>query len=200
MALPYARTFDEIHLYLDLRPCICGETQFDDRTSTSVKVDGTAAERISGHCAGCGRQRQFTFEMPPGTPEISFDIRYGKGDAPSRLLDPGEWLGVSELYTVAAEEQLRELDPNDDDQITRTYYLLSSAAAAVDEVIKFLPDGSDEVPEGAFWSQAGRLVFETSPERFGRDRLLEERNDIRARVADYERRYSSQDDSASAER
>lgn len=200
MALPYARTFDEIHLYLDLRPCICGETQFEDRSSTSVTVDGTRAERISGHCAGCGRRRQFTFEMPPGTPEISFDIRYGKGDEPSRLLDAGEWLGVSELYAVAAEEQLRELDPNDDDQVTRTYYLLSSASAAIDEVIKFLPDNAAEIPEGAFWSQAGRLVFETSPERFGRDRLVEERDDIRARVADYERRYSSQDDSASAER
>ncbi|GAA4215178.1 hypothetical protein [Actinocatenispora rupis] len=203
MSLPYARTFDEIYLYLDLRPCVCGETQLDERVSTSVVVDGEPAERISGQCASCGRPRQFTFRMPPGPPEVSFEISYG-GDEPSRLLDPGEWLGVSELYGVAADEQTRDLDPADDEAVTRAYYLLASSLAAVDEVLKFLPAGAAEVPEGAFWSQAGRMVYETSAERFERDRLTAERAEIADRVAEFEQRYGASDDAdapdATAER
>jgi len=193
MSLPYARTFDEIYLYLDLRPCICGETQLDDRVSSSITVDGVPAERISGRCANCGRSRQFTFQMPPGPPEISFDIAYGRGDEPSRLLDPGEWLGVSELYAVAADEQIGELDPTDDEAVTRAYYLLSSSRAALDEVLKFLPPGGDEVPEGAFWSQAGRLVYETASDRFTRASLESEFDHVRSRITDFEQTYGSDD-------
>jgi hypothetical protein len=198
MNLPYARTFDEVYLYLDLRPCVCGATDLDERITSSVDVDGRPAERVSGHCGSCGRSRQFTFEMPAGPPDVSFEVQYGKGDEPSRLIDCGEWLGVSELYSSAAEQHLEGLgDEPDDEDLTRGYYLLTSALAALDEVIKFLPAGADEVPEGAFWSPAGRMVYENATERFGRDGLTDEREALRARVADFERRYGSSDDDTS---
>src|SRR5437667_443828 len=57
MSYPYARTFDEAYLYMELRPCVCGETEFD-RESVSSVVDGVPVERYSGQCPTCGRRRQ----------------------------------------------------------------------------------------------------------------------------------------------
>jgi len=55
VSLPYARTFDEAYLYISLRPCACGETEFEDRCAQSVAAAGVTGERISGRCARCGR-------------------------------------------------------------------------------------------------------------------------------------------------
>jgi type III secretion system (T3SS) SseB-like protein len=198
VSLPYARGYDEIYLYMGLRPCVCGETEFDDRVSTTLTVDDRPAERFSGHCSGCRRFRQFTFAMPEELPELSFDIRYG-GDEPSRLLDPGEWLGVAEMYTSSTEQGTPPGGLIDDDEITRAYYLLTSAVAALDEVLKFIPDGADAVPEGAFWSQAGHKMYEMMPDRFGRAGLERERERAQARVAEFEETYSSDGDDESAD-
>lgn len=195
MALPYARGYDEIYLYMGLRPCVCGETEFDDRVSTTVTLDDQPAERFSGHCGGCGRFRQFTFAMPAELPDLSFDVRYG-GDEPSRLLDPGEWLGVAELYTSSARLELGD-PPGEltgDDEITRVYYLLTSTVAALDEVLKFVPEGAGAVPEGSFWSQAGRLVYEMMPDRFGRDGLTRAREQAQARVDEFEEKYGTDEE------
>ncbi len=189
MSLPYARTFDEAYLYIGLRPCVCGGTEFEDRSAQSVAAGGVTGERISGHCATCGRYREFTFQMPDEPRELSFEVRYGHGDEPSRLLDPGEWLGVSELYALAAQDQLDAGELADDEDVTRVYYLLTSALAAVEEAAKFLPPDGDTVPEGAFWTQPGRLVFETLPERFSRARLADEHAALRQRVTEFEDKY-----------
>jgi hypothetical protein len=189
MSLPVARTFDEIFLFMELRPCVCGETRFEDRTSATVTVAGAPAERFTGRCAGCGRPRQFTFRLPDSAPTVSPEVRYGPDGLPSSLLDAGEWLGVSELYELGAREELDELDPGDEARVTRAYYLLTSARAALDEVVKFLPDGADAVPEGAFWSQPGRLVYEATPDRFTRERLSTDRAELRDRIANTVERY-----------
>jgi hypothetical protein len=205
MSLPYARTYDEAYLYISLRPCICGETEFEDRTSQTVAAGGVSAKRISGHCANCGRYREFTFRMSDESREISFEIRYGIGDEPSQLLDPGEWLGISDAATLAAQERLDFGELNENDDVTRVYYLLTSALAAVEETMKFLPGGpsgdgtaadGEMIPEGAFRSQADRLVFEAVPERFQRGRLTEERDMLRQRVVDFENKYGEEDDGA----
>lgn len=47
------------------------------------------------------------------------------------------------------------------------------ALAAVEEVLKFLPEGADRVPEELFTSERGREVFHKNPRRFERAGLLE---------------------------
>src|SRR5213083_2466686 len=152
MSYPYARTFDEAYLYMELRPCVCGETEFD-RESVSSVVDGVPVERYSGQCPTCGRRRQFTFRFPTEPQKITFDMHYGWGSEPSRLLDPGEWLGVADVFEANARAELGSGDITGDDQLTAIFYLLSSAAAATEEVLKFLPAGADRIPEDAFRSQ-----------------------------------------------
>lgn len=193
MTLPYGRTYDEIFLYMGLRPCLCGETELDDQVSTSLTVDGGPAERFSGRCASCGRSRHFTFAISEEPPPLSFDVQYG-GDEPSQLLDPGEWLGVAELYTSSVDAGTPDDGLADDEDITRAYYLLSSAAAALDEAVKFIPDGADQIPEGAFTSQAGRMIYEMMPERFTRAQLETERDRAHAQVREFADQYGTDDD------
>lgn len=177
MWLPYARTFDEAYLFMDLRPCPCGESDFD-KTSTTVLEGAEPAVAFSGDCTGCGRHRRFSFQVPDTVPELGTGVRFG-GDEPSRLLDAGEWLGVAELFETNARE-LAEVAGDagavDEDELG---YLTEASLAAFDEVVKFLPAGDgpdDAVPEGAFWSQPGRAILELSPGRFTRAELLAERD------------------------
>lgn len=194
MPVPYARTYDEAYLFMDLRPCPCGESEFE-RSSTSTPGDEGPVIRFTGTCPNCGRRREFSFRMPVELPELDFEVNYGPPAEPSQLLDAGEWLGVAELYEAVARERLGGADDRqlDDDEVTRTYYLLSSAVAATAEVLKFLPDGEPSVPESAFWSQAGRLVYESSPDRFTRDSLTTERDERSRRLSEFEERYGDED-------
>lgn len=185
MSLPYARTYDEAYLVMNLRPCVCGETELADRTSSAVTLGGEDGERFSGHCVSCGRHRRFTFRMRPTEPgEIDFEVRFGRGDEPSRLIDAGEWLGVAELYGQVAAERLAEGEPVGDD-VASLHHLLVSAAEAVGEVLKFLPPDAEEVPEGAFWSPGGRQAYEIAPERFTRAALRNAEGAARRRSEEY---------------
>jgi hypothetical protein len=98
------------------------------------------------------------------------------------------------MFSAAAQERLDGGELRDDDEITRTYYLLTSALAAIEEAMKFLPTARDAIAEGAFWTPAGRMFFEAAPDRFTRPRLSEQRSELRKRVDDFEERYADADD------
>jgi hypothetical protein len=100
--------------------------------------------------------------MPAGYPTFG-------GTEPSELLDAGEWLWVADLTAgnVPADDR------------AEAHRSLSVATAAVEEVVKFIPPGADEVPGDAFWSQRGREVRAAEPGRFQLDRLLVVRDTYR---------------------
>jgi hypothetical protein len=50
---------------------------------------------------------------------------------------------------------------------------LALANAAVEEMFTFLPDGAEEMPESAFWSQRGRDVRAAGRNRFRRKYLMQ---------------------------
>jgi len=149
----YARTNAEAHLYMDLRPCSCGEAQFD-RHSSVITDDGVLCSRYAGRCAGCGQPREFVFELPETfRPIASDEVEFGGSD-PSRLLDPGEWM-------VVALDRAKRGTRGD----------LAIARTAVEEVMKFMPDGAERVPDEAFTSERGRAIRDAEPGRFRRVRL-----------------------------
>ncbi|GII60374.1 hypothetical protein Skr01_04590 [Sphaerisporangium krabiense] len=179
MAFSVARTRDEAHLYLDLHPCgSCGsvDTEWDDGL---VSVDGETACHYAGTCAGCGTEREFLFGLPQRETASSRFPSFG-GPEPSELLDPGEWLWVADLTAGNV--------PADDPRAARQ--ALTIAMAAVEEVVKFIPPGREEVPEEAFWSLTGRRVRGREPGRFRLDRLLVVRDTYRALAAREEERLS----------
>jgi hypothetical protein len=173
MALPVARTRDEAHLYLDLRPCDCGsvETEWE---SGVVAVDAALAIAYSGTCSACGNAREFVFALPEHeVPPEEFPT-FG-GPEPSQLLDAGEWLWVADLTAG-------NVPPGDADAARQA---LTIARAAVEEVLKFIPDGQDDLPDQAFWSERGARVREEEPRRFGRERLMIVRDTYRDLAAEY---------------
>lgn len=163
----YARTNAEAHLYMELSPCACGETEFGGPSSV-VDDAGVLCSRYAGTCAGCGAAREFVFELPAAFRPIGDTIEFGGSD-PSRLLDPGEWMAV------AVERARRQPGSRADLQFAR---------AALEEVIKFLPAGAERVPDEAFTSERGRAIRDAEPGRFRRVRLaatLQAWSDILAR-------------------
>ena len=148
------RTSAEAHMYMDQRPCSCGDIEFERQSAVIMDRD-VLCTRYDGKCRTCGTPREFVFELPPTQRPITDRVEFG-GPDPSRLLDAGEWMAVSEYYA--------KLDPGTRDD-------LDIALAALDEVIKFLPDGVDSVPDKAFWSERGRIVRDREPGRFRRERL-----------------------------
>lgn len=159
--LRLARTNAEAHLYMDLRPCACGERRFA-RTSTVATIDGELASRYTGACARCGAPRSFEFRLPLEIiqPPVT-GVVYG-GPEPSELLDPGEWLSVSEDYARSVPLGTKL----DGDALRAARQRLACAIAALDEVRKFAPAGAVEVPPGAFITPFGRAMWDKEPGRF----------------------------------
>lgn len=168
MVLPLSRTNAEAHLYMDLRPCACGETRFGRDSAVVALDDGDLASRYTGTCARCGQPREFVFRLPAEIrmPEAANGYSYG-GDEPSQLIDPGEWLWVADAYAgqVPAEP------PTDPEQRRRSAALLHRAAAAVAEALKFIPADADRVPPASITSERGQEILRRQPERFRRNRL-----------------------------
>ncbi|WP_169986105.1 hypothetical protein [Microbispora sp. H10836] len=170
--MPYsiARSRDEAHLYLDLNPCACGSAG-TDWDSGLASAEGELVTCYEGRCAACGAEREYLFGLPEREVTPTGYPTFG-GAEPSELLDPGEWMWVADLTAGNVPE-----GPLPEGGERRQ--ALSIARAAVEEVIKFVPPGQDEVPEEAFWSERGRAVRAAEPGRFRLDRLLVVRDTYR---------------------
>jgi len=176
---PLARTNEEAHLYMELHPCVCGEADFEP-TSSVAQVGGAWISRYTGWCTGCGRERAFEFRQPDDI-AVPADGAWAPGTQPSELLDAGEWLLVADAYGSTGSDPAG-LSPAQREQVRTD---LVAAAAALDEVLKFLPAGGDEVPPEAFRSARGRAVRDAEPGRFRRVRLEAARQVYRAALDDF---------------
>ncbi|OLB75139.1 MAG: hypothetical protein AUI14_21645 [Actinobacteria bacterium 13_2_20CM_2_71_6] len=168
VGLPLARTNAEAHLYLSLQPCpVCGETRGRYRSSV-VTVDGDLASRYTGTCPRCGAERVFEFRIPTEVLPPPVDrVRFG-ADEPSQLLDPGQWLAY-------ADDRARRVPADRSglvgEELRAARHALATALAAVEEVLKFIPEGAEAVPADRFTTPEGRAVRDREPGRFGRARL-----------------------------
>ncbi|GAA2207359.1 hypothetical protein GCM10009850_028170 [Nonomuraea monospora] len=153
-------------MYLDLNPCACGsvETEWD---SGVLSIEGSLVKCYSGVCGGCRTEREHYFALPRREVMPRDWPAFG-GPEPSQLLDAGEWMWLADFTASNV--------PEDAANARRT---LSMARAAVEEVLKFIPEGQDDVPADAFWSARGQEVRDAEPPRFRRDRLLVVRDTYR---------------------
>ncbi len=168
MTFAVARTRDEALLYLELHPCEdCGSADADWQYGLTEDDDGGLAGSYAAVCPGCGAEREYLFGLPDR--ETAGDWPNFGGPEPSEVLDAGQWMEVADLNAGAVPE-------NDAAAATRA---LSVARAAVEEVIKFVPEGHAEVPGDAFWTDAGRRARDAEPGRFRLDRLMVVRDTYR---------------------
>jgi hypothetical protein len=169
MALKLARTNAEAHVYMELYGCpACGCRRFEP-TSSVIMVEGELASRYRGRCPDCGREREYMFWIPEKILLPPPDrARFG-GDRPSELMDPGEWMWLADDFSARVPIDPAELVAA---ERQRNRYELTMAVAALDEVLKFVPPGTDEVPADAFWTDRGREVYRKRPGRFLRGAVL----------------------------
>jgi hypothetical protein len=151
---------------MDLHACSCGETRFEAGHVLREDAEGRLLAVYRGTCPRCGLPRQFTFALdqsvPPPPPA------YG-GARPSQIIDPGEFLLVADQAAASATlEPDAAATPSQAEQMRLA---LATAVAALDEVLKFIPEGESAVPAAAFTSPAGRAAYTREPGRFSRPRL-----------------------------
>jgi hypothetical protein len=160
-----ARSAPECRLYLDLHPCSCGETAFDVRHTLRTGPDGALLAVYEGPCSRCGLPRRFVFALDPATPPPP--PAYG-GPRPSQIICPGQFALAADRAASSAELVPAGAPPA---RRAQSREALARAVAAQQEVVKFVPAGSDEVPAGAFTSPEGRALYAREPGRFRRSRL-----------------------------
>lgn len=182
-----ARTYGEAHAYMDLRPCVCGSVSFP-RGQLAVTVnddDDGVTVRFAGPCDDCDRPREFAFRLPPrpGVPAESPYLFGYPDDGPSELLDAGEWFGVAEGYAAVAD--LAVADVAAADGAEDVVKLLTCAASAVDEVLRFLPAGAEALPAAALWTVAGGERYARDPDRFRRESLEQWRAERWRRLTEF---------------
>jgi hypothetical protein len=176
----FARSPDECHLYMELHPCTCGSDVFTWTRHSLEQRDAQLVSVYEGACGRCDTGRRFEFEVAGGVREPQGEASraglavdqpappaYG-GAAPSLIIDPGEFLASSQQ---AAAEVPADPARVDADQLGEAYDAIDVAVAGIVEVLKFIPDGADAVPEAAFTSALGRRMYAGDPPRFRRARL-----------------------------
>jgi hypothetical protein len=149
---------------MELHPCSCGEEVFEWSRHRLEQRENRLVSVYEGTCGRCGTSRRFEFEV---TDEVSPPPAYG-GATPSKIIDPGEFLTVSQRAAADVPADPRTVDSDDLDD---AYDGIEIAVAALDEVLKFVPPGAAAVPAEAFTSDLGRKMYASDPGQFDRDRL-----------------------------
>ena len=164
----FSRSIEESQLYIKLHPCDCGEDDFMWTDHQLARRGDAKASIYHGTCESCGRERRFEFTMSSEHPPPP---AFGSGDQPSQIIDPGEFLLASRRAAG-----LVRVDPNDLPPQARyeVLYELEMAVAALKEVLKFFPPGSDSLPLDAFTSEHSKSVLSADPTQFSRSQIVAE--------------------------
>jgi hypothetical protein len=161
-------------MYMALHACAeCGDERFTSTVGMSFE-DGELVTRYVGPCHTCPATREFRFliddefavdgetvPLVPGEPE------FGRA-TPSEIIDPGQWLRCADRILETTPTNVLGLD---EAECQARRFLFKAAAESVGEVLKFIPEGAEEVPPQCFWTADGRTLYELSPDRFRRAEL-----------------------------
>ena len=157
------RSSPECRLYIALHPCECGERELPTECDV-LQGEGMLMARYRGACPRCTCAREFVFTLDPEMPPPD---AFG-GNKPSRIICPGQFALYSDRLASRWPADQSALSAADR---TRARDDLFWAIRALEEVVKCIPEGSSEVPSGAFTSPEGRAAFEAEPGRFRKIRL-----------------------------
>jgi hypothetical protein len=158
-----ARSSPECHLYIELHPCACGETQLETKHVLQSSGDDLVAV-YQGVCPRCSTARRFDLVLDP---EIPPGDKFG-GAAPSKLIDAGQYLAVADEAAKRVPGDAARLD---EAERRAARWWMNRAVNALEEVLKFVPPGSDAVPSDALFTGAGKEVYLKEPGRFRKPRL-----------------------------
>lgn len=158
-----ARSAIECHLYIELHPCSCGEALEPGRHRLESRESGLVAVYRAG-CRRCGSTRHFEFVMGDAIVPLG---KFG-GSKPSQIIDAGEFLAVADS---AARQVPADVSGLDAGARARARTLMHRAAAAIEEVLKFILPGEEAVSQEALSSTHSAAMYSEEPGRFRRSRL-----------------------------
>lgn len=166
----WPRTIAEKRDYVRIQPCkSCGADGLEATGGGLFQgEDGAWFTKDSATCKQCGTSAEFTFYMgddplPPG----GIGVRFA-GDTPSAIIDAGQFLELSDVYSRMAPGSIEGL-PGRERQ--RGIAAMSAAIVYLEEALKFIPAGGDEVPGVALFSRASAQLLDKLPGQFRRARL-----------------------------
>jgi hypothetical protein len=180
-----ARTSEEAHLYIALHPCDCGRTAYDPHSLNFEprhwleERDGELVAVYEGECRGCGTTRRFEFVLDRNMPGPS--PSFGAGQ--SQIIDAGEflWAAAEQVGWIPVDLALLPAD-----RWSLAIQDTRLGLAMVEEAVKFLPPGSDELPEWTVVAERGRSLRRAWPDRFSREGLLGQVESYRSTLRDLE--------------
>ncbi|MEU0491084.1 hypothetical protein ABZ249_17805 [Nocardiopsis sp. NPDC006139] len=166
-----ARSIAEAHLYLEIQVCRTCNLRWDGVRHALRTLEDRPVAVYSLSCSSCGARDQLEFLMPreplpPGP--------LG-GNEPSEIMDPGEFHAASDVYFALARDAVEQANPGDYEKVAT---LLRRSVYALAEVPKFIPPSEDRVPPELIVSEIGRASYERNPDRFVRDRIEYEIQDL----------------------
>ena len=155
-----ARTVAEAHLYMDIAGC-------EPERSHKLKADGDVL--ITVYQAICnGNARTFMFRVLEGEIEAEGGgVVFGREEH-STLLDPAQFLLQASAIARTVPASPAGLDDEKRREATRR---MLRAAACLDEALKYIPEGEDDMPRTAFHTIVGARMHKANPDRFSWGRI-----------------------------
>ncbi|MFI7663709.1 hypothetical protein [Nocardia sp. NPDC049526] len=161
--MPTARTLAEAQIYLSL---LAAAENVDASPPQTSLTEGEHA---------------WTMHSTFGDVEIRYDseaacrrldVRFGLGVSP--LVDAGQWILISGTFARRALDADLAYQGNPEQDRKTVEMNWQFAADAIDEAIKFLPEGTDRLPASAFWSEQGEQLQRDQPEQITRAQLFDD--------------------------
>jgi hypothetical protein len=158
-----SRSSAECHLYIELHACECGEARAPWKHQLESRVDALVTV-YDGVCERCTRPWMFEFALDP---EVAPMGKFG-GARPSLIVDAGQFLAAADAAARAVPAQANGID---DLSRQRARALMLRAVAAIEEVLKLIPQGADRVTADSLFSALGKQMYLAEPGRFRKSRL-----------------------------
>jgi hypothetical protein len=176
-----ARTYSEAREYMRLAMATgdCTGSDLSIRDVASILEGEEWATTFAVDCSRCRAHREFTFITDPAPEDAPGGLIYGHGPQPSRLIDAGEWYVIFSTYLWSTRAKQAEYGGAlpDLDTVETVLGWIEGALAAIDEILKFMPSGQNQVPESALWTDRGRAAYDECQDQFSRavlERCIEE--------------------------
>ncbi len=162
-----AHSIAEIQFFLLATPCEqCGRGPLTCRTD----LDQPPSEQmdVEACCEECAHEHRFRFQVADDAPTPDRDDLYpviSTSDAPSQILDVGQWIMLSQLMLEQTKREPERIEAR------RLEY---QAGQCLQEAIKFYDD-NDLPPDSAIFVEDTRRRRRAHPEMFSRQHLCEMR-------------------------
>jgi hypothetical protein len=181
-----ARTLAEANIYLSVMAAA-------DDAPDAAKPGPPETSLTEGQDAWTVHSDVGEVAVPYSSEDASRTIGARFGLGVSLLVDAGMWVRAAGVYARRALEADLAYTGQPGQDRHEVELNWEFAADAMAEALKFLPDGADELPEQAFWSEFGVRVHEESPELFTRPKLLDDLDYYRGTLEDFRSLYGPAD-------